>query len=197
MSDAAPRARRNPPRVKPRGPWARLKSTVREVGGLRSAVAGLIVLASAGALVWMGERGRPGPDPIPDGQNRAVCSLFINGRAVSTEIAVARPYDTLRLRLTAPARIPYAVLYRDDEGPVSVHLAPDVGRVAGSMRGESLPGNPILGAGWKTSTWYCLTSDHPFTLEEAKALADRGDEKNGAAENGLRARIFRLKNISP
>ena len=170
-SRQAPRRRREP---KPT--WGeRLVGLFGGPGLLRPALASAVVLLAAAAMFWR-LPSRPAGDFSAKGG--ASFSLFLNGRHVGVENLICGPADTLQLQVTAPSPVYYAILYRDDEGPLQVYLGGDgeAQRPLGLPKGENLPHSFILTGGWKRETLYCIWSRHPLTLPQAEAIAERAVE---------------------
>lgn len=191
---ATRRGFRNAAREEVSGPWGRLRAVLAGAGRVRSALAGLILLAAAGSLIWLSPIRRPGEVLSPKGNAEASFYLFVNGQQVSGGNVSAKPSDTLQLGIRSPEPIHFAVLYRDDQAPLSHYLAPDQVKPAGGPSGENIPNSLILDANWKRSVLYCVWSQRPFTLEDAKSASDRaGGQTNG---DSLHVQTFLLENVA-
>lgn len=191
---ATRRGFRNAAREEVSGPWGRLRAVLAGAGGVRSALAGLILFAAAGSLIWLSPMRRPGEELSPKGTAEASFYLFVNGQQVSDGNIPARPSDTLQLGIRSPGPVHFALLYRDDQAPLSHYLAPGQVKPAGSPAGENIPNSLILDASWKRSILYCVWSQRPFTLEDAKSASDRaGGQSNG---DSLHVQTFLLENVA-
>ena len=86
--------------------------------------------------------------------------------------------------LTSPSPVHYAVLYRDDSGPVQSYMGGDDRQWSplGNPQGENLPNSLVLDGRWGQEILFCLWSEGPFTLEEARqAAAEFMDGSSGTA----------------
>lgn len=192
---------RKPAAKKPANLLTRLGNTLAGAGGARSALAGLIVLASAVALVWLGQGGPAGggpSGPARGGAADAAFRLLVNGSAVEGDTLAARAGDTLQLVLSAREPRSYAVLFREDHGRLAVHVPPEARGAAGNADGERLPGRLVLGSGWESFDLYAVSSRQAFSLPEAEgAVESREPGKPEEGRHGLRVQTFHLRRAVP
>lgn len=135
------------------------------------------------------------PDLSAKGAARFV--LFVNGRPAAGDSVACRAGDTLQLGIVAEKPVHYAILYRDDEGPLQTYMDEGNGRPVGAPGGENLPHSLVLTAGWARERLYCVWSPEPFDAGAARARAEGGQagEAGKAGEaGGLGLRSFLLLN---
>jgi hypothetical protein len=188
------------------GGWARKLLQALDRGlGMRPALAGLAVLVLAsviGVLQWRGAGGHGGTggnasDLSPKGSARFLA--YLNGKPWPDDTLACAPKDTLQLILVAEAPVHYAVLFRDDGGPLMPYMVSEqgIGPPVGSPRGEALPHSLILGEGWTREIIYCLSSPRSFTLVEAQqAVALIGRPAEGPMFGLIRVQLLFLLNTS-
>lgn len=204
-AEAAAFARRHPHRKTAAGGRSREKAKVRESGlgwlrrlrevfdggfGMRPALAGFALLALA-SVIWVANgrmNASRGNDLSAKGSPRF--QAYLNGKPAHGDTLACAPMDTLQLLILAEEPVHYAVLYRDDDGPLTAYLIGDAdgGKALGSPRGEPLPHSLVLGPGWIRETLFCVWSPHAFTPGEAQAAA------GGDSAGGLRVQIIPLAN---
>ena len=172
-----------PSRRKAEGWPARLREFFFPGAMARPAFAGVLLLAAA-AMIWW-----PREDLTAKGSPRF--AAYLNGLPVQGDTLACAPGDTLQLAIIAPAQVHYAVLYRDDAGPLGVYLAANA-HALGSPKGELLPRSLVLGKGWMRETLFCVWSSHAFTPAEAEAAAE-----GKPAAQGLHMRTIPLANREP
>lgn len=114
-------------------------------------------------------------------------ALFVNGKAVGDSVA-CKAGDTLQLGIVADRPVHYAILYRDDEGPLETYMDEGRGSPLGNPGGENLPHSLILNPGWARERLYCIWSYAPFDVEAARAGAE------GRPGDSLHVRAFLLSN---
>jgi hypothetical protein len=114
--------------------------------------------------------------------------LALNGKAVSGDSVACKPGDTLQLGIISVRPMHYAVLYRDDTGPLQAYM--DDGRKAprGGPKGENLPHSLVMSQGWVVERLYCVWSSEPFDAKAARARAE------GSPPGTLGLRVFLLVN---
>lgn len=133
-------------------------------------------------LAW-----QPAPADL-SAKGAAKAILSVNGRPVPGDTLACKPGDTLQLGIVSEHPVHFAVLYRDDEGPLQVYMDEGRGAPRGNPAGEPLPHSLILDAGWARERLYCVWSPEPF---DAQAARDRAEGKPGGPP-GLR--VFLLRN---
>jgi hypothetical protein len=175
------------------GWWARLLDLFDRGFGMRPALAGLALLVVAVAVWKMG--GNRAGDLTAKGGARF--EVYLNGNPARGDDLVCAPADTLQLTLVSSAPVHYAVLYRDDEGPIRPYMADGTmdGKALGSARGEPLPHSLVLGKGWRNEILFCIWAERPFTAEEAEAAA--ATAMDSAPPGDLNRQIIRLRNRGP
>jgi putative zinc finger protein len=186
--------------------WARKLLQALDRGfGMGPGMAGLaglavLVLASViGVLQWRGMDGRESQASDLNAKGGVKFLAYLNGNPRMGDTLACAPKDTLQLLLVADAPVHYAVLFRDDGGPLMPYMASEQGSGApvGSPRGAPLPHSLILGEGWARETVYCVSSPRSFTLIEAEravALADHAEE--GPESGRLRVQVLFLVNTA-
>lgn len=196
--EATRRSRRNPS-ASPTPLWTRIAESFRGLGGMRPVLASLMVLATAGALIWMQPADLAQPDlSSKGGIAGATFHLFVNGRHIQGDTAACGPGDTLQLGITSPSPVHFAVLYKDDAGEIKTYMDGKGGPL-GDAKGENLPNSLILDSSWSRELLFCLWSARPFDAYQAKARAAAFlDPSTSAGEGGdLRVRAFVLMNSRP
>lgn len=185
------------------GGWARKLLQALDRGfGMRPALAGLAVLVLASVIGVLQWRGADGPDEnvsdlSPKGSAKFLA--YLNGKPWPDDTLACAPKDTLQLMLVADAPAHFAVLFRDDGGPLMPYMAGGQGSLppVGSPRGEALPHSLILGEGWTREIIYCLSSPRSFTLIEAQqAVALVGGAGKVPLAGPIRVQLLFLLNIA-
>lgn len=143
--------------------------------------AAILVLATV-LLRW------PSPSGDLSAKGAAKVILAVNGKPVTGDTVACHPGDTLQLAIVAGKPVHYAVLYRDDEGPLLAYMDEGRGAPKGSPAGESLPHSLVMSQGWAVERLYCVWSSEPFDTGSARARA------GGGPPRGLGLRIFMLLN---
>lgn len=195
---ATRRSRRNPA-APPTSLWTRIAQALHGLGGMRPVLATLMVLATAGALVWMQSADPARPDlSSKGGIAGASFHLFVNGQHIQGDTAACGPGDTLQLGITSPSPVHFAVLYKDDAGEINTYMDGKGGPL-GDAKGVNLPNSLILDSSWSRELLFCLWSATPFDAYQAKARAAAFlDPSTSAGEGGdLRVRAFVLINSRP
>jgi hypothetical protein len=141
----------------------------------------LALVLLAAALVWRGPW-RPAPSDLA-AKGAAKVVLYVNGKPAPGDTVACKPGDTLQLGIVSGRPVHFAVLYRDDEGPLKAYMDEGEGEPRGNPGGEALPHSLILDAGWARERLYCVWSFEPF---DAQAARDRAEGKPGGPA-GLRA----------
>jgi hypothetical protein len=177
---ATRRARRPAP---PPGPLDRLKAWWSRPAARPVFAAALLLLLAAVVLTRLP---RPAPDLSPKGTAKVV--LAVNGKAVPGDTVRCRPGDTLQLGIVSDRPVHYAVLYRDDEGPLRAYMEDGLAAPKGGPAGEDLPHSLVLDGGWAREILFCVWSFEPFDARAARARIEDGG-------GGLRLRAFVLLNV--
>jgi hypothetical protein len=114
--------------------------------------------------------------------------LTVNGKTATGDTVACKAGDTLQLGIVSERPVHYAVLYRDDSGPLQTYM--DDGRKPprGGPEGETLPHSLVMSQGWGLERLYCVWSYEPFDAKDAQARAD------GGPAGALGMRIFILLN---
>lgn len=165
--------------------------------GMRPAFAGLAVLVLVsvfGILQW---RTSGGGESDLTAKGSVKFLAYLNGKPVGDDSLACAPKDTLQLAIVADAPVHYAVLFRDDGGPLMPYMVSEQGNgpPVGSPRGAALPHSLILGEGWASETIYCISSAQPFSLDEAEQAvarvehAESAERVNGGKDGRGRYRV--------
>jgi hypothetical protein len=175
------------------GWWTRFLELFDRGFGMRPALAGFAVLAVA-LVIWKLED-KPAGDLTPKGGTRF--EAYLNGKSVHGDALECAPADTLQLTIVSPAPVHYAVLYRDDEGPIQSYMADGSmdGKALGSAQGDPLPHSLVMGKGWSHELLICVWSDHTFSASEAEAAA--AAPADAKLPGGLNRQLIRLHNRGP
>jgi hypothetical protein len=183
--------------------WARKLLQALDRGfGMRPALAGLAILVLAsviGVLQWRGMHGSGSEASDLAAKGSAKFLVYLNGKPWLDDTLACAPKDTLQLTLVADAPVHYAVLFRDDGGPLMPYMVSEQGSgpPVGSPRGAELPHSLILGEGWAREIIYCVSSRESFTLIEAEQAVALVDHAAGAPGTGaLRVQILFLVNTT-
>jgi hypothetical protein len=114
--------------------------------------------------------------------------LVLNGKAITGDSVACQAGDTLQLGIVSDRPMHYAVLYRDDAGPLQAYM--DDGRKAprGGPGGEDLPHSLVMSQGWELERLYCVWSSEPFDAQAARLRAE------GGPPGALGLRVFLLLN---
>jgi hypothetical protein len=160
--------------------WAqRLRGLMATRPLWRPGLAALILLAGGALLVKTqnpvikegGDLSSKGVTPKVDAGRSESASfyLFLNGGQTHGDTLAGKASDTLQLGIIGPKPVHYAVLYRDDDGEVKTYMGAPERETLGSPKGDNLPHSLVLEGNWKRETLFCVLSERPFSLEEAKA----------------------------
>jgi hypothetical protein len=143
--------------------------------------AAILILATV-LLRW------PSPTADLSAKGAAKMILSLNGKPVVGDTVACQAGDTLQLGIVSDRPVHYAVLYRDDDGPLQAYM--DDGRKAprGGPKGENLPHSLIMSQGWRLERLYCVWSSEPLDAKDARARA------NGGPPGTLGLRVFVLLN---
>jgi hypothetical protein len=143
--------------------------------------AAILVLATV-LLRW------PSPSADLSAKGAAKMVLAVNGKAAAGDTVACKAGDTLQLGIVSEKPVHYAVLYRDDDGPLQAYM--DDGRQAprGGPTGENLPHSLVMSQGWVVERLYIVWSSEPFDSGSARARAA------GAPPGALGLRVFVLLN---
>jgi hypothetical protein len=125
------------------------------------------------------------PDLSAKGAARIV--LFLDGKSVGDTVA-CRPGDTLQLGIVSERPVHYAILYRDDEGPLLAYMDEGRGTPLGKPGGENVPHSLILNPGWSRERLYGIWSYDPFDSQSAR------DRAEGRPAASLSLHLFLLLN---
>jgi hypothetical protein len=186
------------PASEPSAGWGqRLRELFDRGFGMRPALAGLAILA-LGSVIWVLNGRAPavnGGDGDLTAKGAAHFQAYLNGQPARGDTVSCAPNDTLQLFLLAEAPVHYAVLFRDDGGPLMPYMIGDNagGKPLGTPRGEPLPHSLVLADGWAREILYCISSPQAFTLIEAEKAIAVGEGSAG----GLRVQIIPLANRGP
>lgn len=190
--EATRRSRRNPAAAAQVPLWTRISEAFRGLGGMRPALAALMVLSVAGALIWLQPADRTQGDLSPKGGIAgATFHLFVNGRPIKGDTVACAPGDTLQLGITSPSPVHYAILYKDDAGEIMTYMDGKGGPL-GDAIGMNLPNSLILDGGWSKELLFCLWSGKPFDADQAKARAASFLDPSAPAGEGGEIRIRTL-----
>jgi hypothetical protein len=175
------------------GWWNRFLELFDRGFGMRPALAGLALLAVA-VVIWKIGGDRPG-DLTPKGGARF--EVYLNGKAARGDALECAPADTLQLTIVSPAPVHYAVLYRDDDGPIQSYMADAStdGKALGSAQGDPLPHSLVMGKGWNNELLICVWSDRAFSASEAESAAAAAQDAK--LPGGLNRQLIRLHNRGP
>jgi hypothetical protein len=174
----------------------RLLGSLPGARALRPALAFILILAGAGVLYRLAPIPSQEEELSAKGDAAAVFYLYVNGKRIQGDTVFCRPGDTLQLGITGPKPVRYAVLYRDDDGPLQTYMSANGAEAApmGGPQGQNLPNSLVLDSGWSREILYCLWSASPFGLEAAKNLAQ---DAPGSDTGPLRIRSYILVNRVP
>ncbi|HKP94203.1 MAG TPA: zf-HC2 domain-containing protein [Fibrobacteria bacterium] len=158
----------------------------------RPVFAAAALLALAAVVLRLPFRPAPSDDLSPKGTARFV--LFVDGRPVTDDSIACKPGDTLQLGIVSNRPVHYAVLYRDDGGPLKTYMADGQGEPRGGPKGENLPYSLVLDSGWRRERLYCLWSAGPFDAHAARAFIEGGGEAAAEGDAFLHLRTFLILN---
>jgi hypothetical protein len=189
------RSKRNPSPAPP-SLLERLLGSLPGARGLRPALAFILILAGAGVLYRLAPVPSQEEELSAKGDAAAVFYLYVNGKRIQGDTVFCKPGDTLQLGITGPEPVHYAVLYRDDDGPLQAYMSANAPEAApmGGPQGQNLPNSLVLDSGWSREILYCIWSASPFGLEAAKTLA-QGTPRSDTGP--LRIRSYILVNRVP